>query len=63
MKKVFISTALAVIILSGFSSCRKCVRCTRDSSPEVTVCEKDYNTNTAYGLTIDGYEATGYHCK
>ncbi len=63
MKKAFLFSALAVFISMGFTSCRKCEICTKDSSPEVRVCEGDYGSKTEYGLTIDGLEAAGYNCR
>jgi hypothetical protein len=63
MKKTFFTSVIAVLFLTAFSSCRKCQICTKDSSPEVRICEKDYNSNTAYGFAIDGYEAVGYNCR
>jgi hypothetical protein len=63
MKKVFLLTAVTAIFLLGFTSCKRCQVCTRSSSPTIRVCEKDYKNNTEYGLTLDGYEATGYACK
>jgi hypothetical protein len=61
-KALFISITLAVF-LSSFASCRKCEICTKDSSPEVRICEKDYDSNTEYGFAIDATEAMGYECK
>lgn len=63
MKKVLITTVLALALFAGFSSCKRCQVCTKSSSPEVRVCEKDYNSNTLYGLALDGYEAQGYSCN
>lgn len=63
MRKVFFASILAATILMGTSSCRKCQLCTKTSEPEVRVCEKDYDSNTAYGLAIDVYEFGGYDCR
>ncbi|MDZ4845430.1 MAG: hypothetical protein SH857_07775 [Chitinophagales bacterium] len=64
MKKAFFTSALAVIITIGFSSCKKdCETCTKQSEPEVEVCEDDYDSNTGYGLAIDALELVGYECK
>ncbi|MBL0309923.1 MAG: hypothetical protein IPP77_09675 [Bacteroidetes bacterium] len=63
MKKVFIASAFALILSSGLMSCKRCQVCTKSSSPEVRVCEKDYSNNTLYGLALDAYEAQGYSCK
>jgi hypothetical protein len=54
---------MAGLILTGFSSCRKCEICTKDSAPEIRVCEKDYNSNTEYSLNLDILEAGGYNCR
>lgn len=63
MKKVLLASAMSAIILMCFSSCRKCEVCTKESEPEVRVCEGDYGSKTEYGLTIDGYELAGYECR
>jgi hypothetical protein len=63
MKKVMFTSVIAVLFLTAFSSCRKCQICTKDSSPEIRVCEKDYGTSTEYGFTIDTYQAGGYDCR
>jgi hypothetical protein len=63
MKKMSFTAAIAVLILGGLSSCRKCEICTKDSSPEVRICEKDYNSNTEYSITLDVLEAGGYNCR
>jgi hypothetical protein len=63
MKKLLFITAIAVTFAAGLSSCSKCQVCTKENSNEVRICEKDYNSNTAYGFTIDTYEASGYSCK
>ena len=57
------ATTVALIIAVGFSSCAKCKVCTKKSEAEVRLCEKDYNSNTEYGLRIDSYENNGYACK
>ncbi len=63
MKKLLFIAAIAATFIGGLSSCSKCQICTRDNSNEVRVCEKDYSSNTAYGFTLDSYEASGYSCK
>jgi hypothetical protein len=63
MKKVFFIAATAVVVSMGFSSCKRCQTCKKDSSPTVRVCEKDYASNTEYGLTLDIYQADGYECN
>lgn len=61
MKKLFLFVAVGATI--GLASCSKCKVCTKDKSPEVRICENDYNSNTAYGLAVDFQEAQGYKCK
>ena len=63
MKKIFLTSAMAVIISIGFTSCRKCEICTKSSEPEIRVCENDYGSNTEYGLALDALEALGYECR
>jgi len=63
MKKLLVLSTLTVVISIGFSSCRKCEICTKESEPEIRVCEGDYATNTEYGLALDVLEATGYKCR
>ena len=62
-KTVFFSSALAIVFLMSFSSCKKCQICTKDSEPEVRICEKDYDSQTAYGFALDVQEALGYNCR
>lgn len=61
MKNVMYTVAVVAVMLS-VSSCRKCQICTKDSAPEIRVCEKDYNSATEYGAVIDSYEFIGYDC-
>lgn len=61
MKKV--ALFLVVVAGVGFTSCSKCKICLKESSPEVRVCEKDYNTKTEYGVAVDAYELGGYKCE
>ena len=63
MKKVLFSSALALVFLMSFSSCRKCQICTKSSEPEVRVCQGDYKSNTEYGLAVDLLEGGGYNCR
>lgn len=62
MKNVMYTSAIIVAIMLSASSCRKCQICTKDSAPEIRVCEKDYNNATEYGMVVDGLELTGYNC-
>lgn len=63
MKNIIFITASAAFMAFGFSSCAKCQVCSKPNSNEVRICEKDYDSNTAYGFTIDTYEGNGYNCK
>lgn len=63
MKKVLAISAVVMFISMGFTSCKRCQVCKKDSEPTIRVCEKDYSSNTEYGLTLDVYEAQGYDCK
>ncbi|MBL0309929.1 MAG: hypothetical protein IPP77_09705 [Bacteroidetes bacterium] len=64
MKKISFITVFALAIFMSLSSCvKRCQVCTRNASPEIRVCEKDYNTNAQYGAALDSYEATGYSCR
>lgn len=63
MKMIIFVAAIGFAMLTGFSSCKQCQICTKDSSPEVRICERDYNTDTEYGFAIDAQEAQGYNCK
>lgn len=61
MKKVIL--LLTVAATAGLTACSKCKVCIKESSPEVRLCEKDYNTKTEYGITVDAYELAGFKCK
>ncbi len=62
-KNIIVTTVLAIAIATGLGSCTKCEVCTQTNSPEIRVCEKDYNTKAEYNTALDGYQATGYVCK
>ncbi|HLT42591.1 MAG TPA: hypothetical protein VKZ95_07785 [Sphingobacteriaceae bacterium] len=61
MKKVALFLAVAATV--GFTACTKCKICTKESSAEIRLCEKDYNNQTEYGLAVDVQESLGYTCK
>ncbi len=63
MKKLFLLPAVLVVLTIGLTSCTKCEICTKDSEPELRICEGDYSSNSAYGFALDWYEAGGYTCK
>lgn len=58
--------AISLSVVFGailFTSCQQCKICTKDESPEVRVCEKDYGSSTEYGFAIDVLESQGYNCS
>jgi len=63
MNKLFFSTLLTASVITGLSACSECDICTKDSQPEVRICENDYNSTTEYRLDLDTLEASGYSCK
>ena len=63
MKLKMLALLIGTVGITGMSACTKCKVCTKESSPEVRLCEKDYDTDTEYGFAIDTQEAQGYECK
>lgn len=63
MKMKMIALIIGAAGITGMSACTKCKVCTKESSPEVRICEKDYGSSTEYGLAVDAREAMGYECK
>ena len=63
MKKMIFSAALVAVACFGLGSCSKCQVCTKDSSPELRICEKDYDNNSEYGAAVDLAELGGYTCS
>jgi hypothetical protein len=63
MKKITLILIGIIAVSFTFTSCSSCQVCTKASSNEVRVCEKDFDSNTEYGFTIDTYKALGYKCK
>lgn len=55
--------SVIAILSLACASCSKCETCSKDSSDTIRVCEKDYDSNTGYGLKVDYYESMGYECK
>ena len=64
MKKTLFITLMASVVF-GITACDKlnCEICTKDSAPEVRLCESDYNSSTDYGIALDSYELQGYNCR
>lgn len=63
MKKTLFASMVALLFLTGMSSCGKCQICTKPSEPEARLCRDDYSSETEYGLAVDLKEASGYECK
>ncbi len=63
MRKAIFTTSMIAFTAMGLASCSDCDICTKDSSPEVRICEDDYNNSTEYGLALDIKEAQGYDCR
>jgi hypothetical protein len=63
LKKIFSTTTIIAVLILSASSCGKCTNCTKSGGSAVRLCEKDYDSNTAYGIAVDFYEGTGYDCK
>jgi hypothetical protein len=63
MKNAFSIIAAIVVITFSASSCSKCTNCTKSGGSVVRLCEKDYDSNTAYGFAIDVQESAGYNCR
>lgn len=63
MKNLILATATLLTLSFTIASCSKCATCTKSGGSEVKLCEKDYGSNTEYGLAKDAYEAQGYDCQ
>lgn len=63
MRKVLFTTTMIAYTAMGLASCSDCEVCTKDSAPEIRLCESDYDTNTQYGLALDAHTANGYNCR
>jgi len=61
MKKVALFVAVAGVV--SLAACTKCKVCTKENSPEIRICEKDYDSSTEYGFAVDVAEGNGYTCK
>ena len=62
MKIQVMAILIGLAGITGMSACTKCKVCTKNNSPEVRLCEKDYNSETEYGAAVDAKEADGYDC-
>jgi len=60
MKKVALFIAVTAVV--SLAACTKCKICTKESSPEIRICEKDYDSETQFGIAVDAAEAGGYTC-
>ena len=63
MRKAIFTTSMIAFTAMGLASCSDCEICTKDSAPEIRLCESDYNSNTEYGLALDYHTANGYNCR
>lgn len=63
MKLKLMALIIGAAGITGMSACTKCKVCTKENADEVRLCQKDYSSNTAYGLAVDAREAAGYTCK
>lgn len=63
MRKAIFTTSIIAFAAMAMASCNDCEICTKDSSPEVRLCETDYGNSTEYGLAQDFYTNAGYSCK
>ena len=63
MKKFISILGIATALIFFCSSCSKCTTCTKSGGSITRICEKDFSSNTSYGLTVDYYEHNGYTCN
>jgi len=63
MKKVLFASSMLAFTAMGLTACEDCDICTKDSSPEIRICEDDYASSTEYGLALDARELQGYDCR
>lgn len=63
MKNSILALSITTFTVIALSSCGKCQICVKDGANEVRVCEKNYDSNTAYGLALDYYEGMEYTCR
>lgn len=63
MKLKLLALLLGTVGITALGACSKCKVCTKENSPEVRLCEKDYGSQTEYGFAVDVKEADGYTCN
>ncbi|MCF8256381.1 MAG: hypothetical protein K9J06_02445 [Flavobacteriales bacterium] len=63
MKKVLFATSMIAFTAMSLTACTDCDLCTKDSAPEMRLCEDDYGSATEYNLALDLLEADGYNCR
>jgi hypothetical protein len=60
-------TILSIITVAmiGFtaSSCSHCDTCSKTGDPTFKLCEKDFDSNTAFNTAKAAYVAQGYDCR
>ncbi|MBP7390161.1 MAG: hypothetical protein KA841_07135 [Chitinophagales bacterium] len=57
--------ALLVVVITGFSSCRNCIECTKypNANDTVDLCKKDYASDDSYNDAYRNLVADGYRCE
>lgn len=63
MKKILFATSMIAFTVMSLSACTDCDICTKDSAPEMRLCEDDYGSATEYNFRLDVLEADGYNCN
>ncbi len=54
--------ALIVFGILGIASCSKCTTCSPAQGADISVCDKDYSSESEYQEAVDSYESAGYSC-
>jgi len=62
MKTIKLSLFILPLAAVSFASCSECSICTKDDSPEVRICEEDYENEQEYHNAIGFMEFGGYDC-
>lgn len=63
MRKTIYTLSIITFTAMGLVSCTDCDICTKDSAPEMRLCEDDYGSATEYNFALDVLEADGYNCR
>jgi len=63
MKQIITISVLAMLVIAGLSSCKKCYSCDFGGGDVREFCSKDFPDKTkGLQMTIDAYEEQGYKC-